>query len=61
MRRLLVTKAGDVLVEEVVDKHGGPVVEPVPVNQDDFLEKPELDWSTRRPRHSERQEIRDLA
>ena len=50
MRRSLVTKAGDVLVEEVVDKHGGPVVEPVAVNQDDFLEKPELDWSTRRPR-----------
>ena len=36
------TKARDVLVEEVVDQHSHPVVEPVSVHQQDFLQKPEL-------------------
>ena len=41
-RGLFLTKAGNVLVEEVVDEEGDPVVEPVPVHQDDFLKKLEL-------------------
>ena len=38
----MATEAGDILVEEVVDQHGDPVIVPVTVDQDDLLKEFEL-------------------